>query len=191
MSNQHNYVINLIGNGIRYWLYSPTKEEFGLMMEIKRISDKSWCELFFDFDFLKQLNRNHWSELANSERKGFLLLPGNLIEIRKKNRVLEKFGSIELIRYTAIFPLYQTSNHLMKFNTLDKFLIIQHEKGLIEKYEIHSDKLDLNHLVFNLVKTPKENLIPFHLSEINYLEKKLESRMDDNLITSLSAFEIN
>jgi hypothetical protein len=79
----------------------------------------------------------------------------------------------------------------MKFNTLDKFLIIQHEKGLIEKYEIHSDKLDLNHLVFNLVKTPKENLIPFHLSEINYLEKKLESRMDDNLITSLSAFEIN
>ena len=191
MSNQHNYVINLIGNGIRYWLYSPTKEEFGLMMEIKRISDKSWCELFFDFDFLKQLNRNHWSELANSERKGFLLLPGNLIEIRKKNRVLEKFGSIELIRHTAIFPLYQTSNHLMKFNTLDKFLIIQHEKGLIEKYEIHSDKLDLNHLVFNLVKTPKENLIPFHLSEINYLEKKLESRMDDNLITSLSAFEIN
>lgn len=191
MSNQHNYVINLIGNGIRYWLYSPTKEEFGLMMEIKRISDKSWCELFFDFDFLKQLNRNHWSELANSERKGFLLLPGNLIEIRKKNRVLEKFGSIELIRHTAIFPLYQTSNHLMKFNTLDKFLIIQHEKGLIEKYEIHSDKLDLNQLVFNLVKTPKENLIPFHLSEINYLEKKLESRMDDNLITSLSAFEIN
>ena len=191
MSYQHNYVINLIGNGIRYWLYSPTKEEFGLMMEIKRISDKSWCELFFDFDFLKQLNRNHWSELGNEERKGFLLLPGNLIEIRKKNRVLEKFCSIELISHTAIFPLYQTSNHLMKFNTLDKFLIIQHEKGLIEKYEIHSDKLDLNQLVFNLVKTPKENLIPFHLSEINYLEKKLESRMDDNLITSLSAFEIN
>ena len=191
MSNQHNYVINLIGNGIRYWFFSPSPQEYQLMLKYKEMSERSWSELFFDFDFLKQLNRTHWSELGNEERKGFLLLPGNLIEIRKKNRVLEKFGSIELIRHTAIFPLYQTSNHLMKFNTLDKFLIIQHEKGLIEKYEIHSDKLDLNQLVFNLVKTPKENLIPFHLSEINYLEKKLESRMDDNLITSLSAFEIN
>ena len=191
MSNQHNYVINLIGNGIRYWLYSPTKEEYGLMMEIKRKSDKSWSELFFDFDFLKQLNRNHWSELANSERKGFLLLPGNLIEIRKKNRVLEKFGSIDLIRQTAIFPLYQTTNNLLKINNSDQFAIVQYEKGLIAKYEIHSDKLDLNQLMFNLVKTPKENLIPFHLSEINYLEKKLERRMDDGLITSLFATQIH
>jgi hypothetical protein len=191
MSNQHKYVINLIGNGIRYWLYSPTKEEYRLMMKIKRKSDKSWSELFFDFDFLKQLNRNHWSELANSERKGFLLLPGNLIEIRKKNRVLEKFGSIDLIRQTAIFPLYQTTNNLLKINNSDQFAIVQYEKGLIAKYEIHSDKLDLNQLMFNLVKTPKENLIPFHLSEINYLEKKLERRMDDGLITSLFATQIH
>ena len=191
MSNQHNYVINLIGNGIRYWFFSPSPQEYQLILKYKEMSERSWSELFFDFDFLKQLNRTHWSELGNEERKGFLLLPNNLIEIRKKNRILEKLGSIELIRYNAIFPLYQTSNHLMKFNTLDKFLIIQHEKGLIEKYEIHSDKLDLNHLVFNLVKTPKEILFPFHLSEINYLEKKLERRMEDGLITSLFATQIH
>ncbi len=190
MSNQNKYVINLIGKGIRYWLYSPTKEEYGVMMEIKRISDKSWSELFFDFDFLKLLNRNHWSELAISERNGFLLLPGNLIEIRKKNRVLEKFDSIDLIRQTAIFPLYQTTNNLLKINNSVQFAIIQFEKGLIAKYEIHSDKLDLNQLVFNLVNTHNENSIPFHLTEISYLEKKLERRMDDGLITSLFANQI-
>ncbi len=191
MSNQHNYVINLIGNGIRYWFFSPSPQEYQLILKYKEMSERSWSELFFDFDFLKQLNRTHWSELGNEERKGFLLLPNNLIEIRKKNRILEKSGSIELIRYNAIFPLYQTSNHLMKFNTLDKFLIIQHEKGLIEKYEIETEKLDLNQLVFDITRSPNDNLVPFHLAGITYLEKKLESRLDDNLITSLSAFEIN
>lgn len=191
MSNQHNYVINLIGNGIRYWVFSPSIQEYQLMLKYKEMSERSWSELFFDFDFLKQLNRTHWSELGDEERKGFLLLPNNLIEIRKKNRILEKLGSIELIRYNAIFPLYQTSNHLMKFNTLDKFLIIQHEKGLIEKYEIETEKLDLNQLVFDITRSPNDNLVPFHLAGITYLEKKLESRLDDNLITSLSAFEIN
>jgi hypothetical protein len=191
MSNQYNYVINLIGNGIRYWFFSPTLQEYELMQKYKEMNKRSWSELFFDFDFLKQLNRTHWSELGNQERKGFLLLPNNLIEIRKKNKILEKMSSIELISQNAIFPLYQTSNHLMKFNTLDKFLIIQHEKGLIEKYEIETEKLDLNQLVFDITSSPNDNLVPYHLARLNYLEKKLESRLDDTLITRLSAFEIN
>lgn len=190
MSN-HNFVINLIGSGIRYWIFSPTKEENELIMEIKSMSDKSWSELFFDFDFLKQLKRNHWSELADRERKGFLLLPDNLIEIRRKNRILEKFYSIELIQQNAIFPLYQTNNKSMKIESNNQFALIQYEKGLIEKYEINTNKLDMNQLVFNLIKTPFEDLIPFHLGEINYLEKKLKSILDDNLVTRLVANKIH
>lgn len=186
-----NFVINFIGNGIRYWIYSPTKKEYELIMEIKRLSNKSWSELFFDFDFLKLLDRNHWSELADWERKGFLLLPDNLIEIRRKNRILEKFYSIELIQQNSIFPLYQTNDNFIKMNSNNQFVLIQYEKGLIEKYEINTINLNMNKLVFNLVKTPFDELIPFHLSNINYLEKKLKSKMDDNLVTGLFAAKIH
>lgn len=190
MSNQHTYVINLIGSGIRYWIYSPTDEEYTLMIDYKKLSNKSWSELFFDFDFLKQLNRNHWSELADMEKKGFLINPNNLIEIRKKNKILEKFNSVELVNQNTIFPLYQTSRESISYDKPYQFAIIQYEKGLIEKYEIKSDKLDLNQLTFNLIQNEMGELLPLHMNDINYLESKLECKMDDSLITSLCAIEL-
>lgn len=165
-------------------------EEYAIMTDYKKLSNKSWCELFFDFDFLKQFKRNHWSELANVEEKGFLINSQNLIEIRKKNKILEKFSSIQLVLQNTIFPLYQTSIATIKFDKPNQFAIIQFEKGLIAKYEIKSDKLDLNKLLFNLVKSEKNEFLPFHLNEINYLENKIENRMDDSLITSLFAIEL-
>ena len=190
MTIHHNYIINLLGSGIRYWIYFPTEDEYALMIDYKILSNKSWSELFFDFDFLKQLNRNHWSELADVEEKGFLINPNNLIEIRKKNKILEKFNSVELVNQNTIFPLYQTSRNLIKFDKPNKFAIIQYEKGLIGKYEIKSDKLDLNQLLFNLIQQEKNELLPLHMNEITYLESKQECKMDDSLITSLSAIEL-
>jgi len=165
-------------------------EEYAIMTDYKKLSNKSWCELFFDFDFLKQFKRNHWSELANVEEKGFLINSQNLIEIRKKNKLLEKFSSIQLVLQNTIFPLYQTSIAPIKFDKPNQFAIIQFEKGLIAKYEIKSVKLDLNKLLFNLVKSEKNEFLPFHLNEINYLENKIENKMDDSLITSLFAIEL-
>jgi hypothetical protein len=190
MINQNEYVINLIGIGIRFWVYSPTHEEYLSILDFQNTTKKSLNELFFDFDFLAIYNRTHWSEFSEIENTGLLLQSSNFIEIRKKGRLIEKFNALDLIQYHSIFPLYNTDEVSLKTNESARFIIVQQEKGLIGKYKIQLEKLDLNQLIFQL-QSINNNSVPIHLSQILLNEKELIRWMDDSVITNLSVYEMN
>jgi hypothetical protein len=78
----------------------------------------------------------------------------------------------------------------LKTNESARFIIVQQEKGLIGKYKIQLEKLDLNQLIFQL-QSINNNSVPIHLSEILLNEKELIRWMDDSVITNLSVYEMN
>ena len=104
-----NYILNLFGTGIRYWICEIPISVFEEMTRIQIKQKVEWEQLLFDFDFLKHFGYHHWSELSkHPEQTGFLLDPQNRIEIKQGSKFIARFRANELTNHETLFPLYQS-----------------------------------------------------------------------------------
>jgi hypothetical protein len=183
------FIINLFGIGIRYWVCDIPMVLFE-EMELIRINLKvEWEELLFDFDFLQHFGFSHWSELSQfPEKIGFLLDSQNRIEIKHGAKFVARFRSHELLNYETLFPLFRTNHSEIIIEQKQDFrrlILIQYEKGLVGKYKIPSDFLNMNEVEFHLKAM---NGLLF-LSEITYQKQSLKSTGNDTLCFSSKVFE--
>ncbi len=189
--SENEYIVNLIGQGIRYWICSIQKEDFETMLAIKNAVKKPWNELLFDLDFLAIFDYAHWSELAQyNEKTGLILCPENIIEIRKNGKLIEKLSASALQNKNVILPLYICKESKIQPAENTHFVILQYERGLVGKYIFSDVKLNLDHLIFELKTFEETNIAPPILGGLIYKNQLLESQMDDTLITNLQVFDL-
>lgn len=152
------------------------------MLAIKEKHNVEWEQLLFDFDFLKHFGYNHWSEMSNlKEQTGFLLTTENRIEIKQKTKFITRFRADALLNQDTLFPLYKTSSESSKFlenNYTKRIILIQFEKGLIGKYILDIDIINIDNLEFHLTKM--NDLVI--LSTIQYESKLLKNSSQDSLV---------
>jgi hypothetical protein len=189
--SENEYIVNLIGQGIRYWICSIQKEDFETMLAIKNEVKKPWSELLFDLDFLAIFDYAHWSELAQyNEKTGLILCPENIVEIRKNGKLVEKFSASALQNKNVILPLYLCNQFKIQPEENANFIILQYERGLIGKYIFSDVKLNIDHLIFELQTFDDPKTAPPILGGLIYKNQLLESQMDDTLITNLQVFDL-
>ena len=152
------------------------------MLAIKKKHNVEWEELLFDFDFLKHFGYNHWSEMPNlKEQTGFLLTTENRIEIKQKTKFITRFRAEALLNQDTLFPLYKTSWQTLENPVIfsaKRFILIQFEKGLIGKYILDIDIINIDNLEFHLTKM--NDLVI--LSTIQYESKLLKNSSQDSLV---------
>jgi hypothetical protein len=174
-----NYILNLFGTGIRYWICEIPISVFEEMTRIQIKQKVGWEQLLFDFDFLKHFGYNHWSELSNqSEQTGFLLDPQNRIEIKQGSKFIARFRANELTNHETLFPLYQTTHSELSYpknSGCQTMVLIQFEKGLISKYKFESNLFTINDLSFNT--SSLEGM--YFLKDIDLSQTELVSTSDD------------
>lgn len=184
------YILNLFGTGLRYWICEIPAPIFEEMNTIRQNKSVEWENLLFDFDFLKHFGYKHWSELSSQRAQtGFLLDPQNRIEIKQGAKFVARFRSSELDSRETIFPLYNTTRHafpLQKKIDIHSLLLIQFEKGLIGKYELNTEQLQIERLEFLLTSTP----LPEIITGITYDNRPLKFLKDDTLITGTKVLEV-
>jgi hypothetical protein len=187
---KNNFIINLFGTGIRYWICEVPIEMYDKMQRIKDKYQVEWENLLFDFDFLKHFGFNHWSELSSHpEEIGFLLIPENRIEIKCGAKFVARFRAIDLNSTATLFPLFRTSEVIRPFDkkpTSKSFILIHYEKGLIAKYQFVADHVEIEDLDFQL-----ENCANYLiLKNINYRSALIPSVRDDSLTISTKVLEL-
>lgn len=177
------YVLNFFGTGIRYWICELPILQFEEMEKIKQQHKVEWENLLFDFDFLKHFGYKHWSELSRyPEQIGFLLLPENRIEIKEKAKFLIRFKAYDLLNSETLFPLfYCESSHFVPpviIKNTQLLLLIHLEKGLIGKYKIETNGLDINQLKYQLQSFDKYHF----LSSLKYINQTLILAQSDTVV---------
>lgn len=187
---KNNFIMNLFGTGIRYWICEVPIETYDKMQHIKDKYQVEWENLLFDFDFLKHFGFNHWSELSNySEEIGFLIIPENRIEIKCASKFVARFKAIDLNSTATLFPLFRTSvmNRIVEKNPASKlFILIHYEKGLIAKYQFIADHFIIEDLDFQLEKSANHLI----LKNINYRSVLIPRVKDDSMIISTKVLEL-
>lgn len=179
-----NYIVNLFGTGIRYWICeipNPIVEE---MNKIRLNHQVEWERLLFDFDILNHFGYTHWSELSSfPEQTGFLLDPQNRIEIKQGAKFITRFRAHELMNEETLFPLYQTFTNTFHMNkSFEKklFVLILFEKGQIGKFQFNADQFTINDLYFGLVKM--EDL--YFIKDLHFKQQRLQNSSNDSLSVS-------
>ena len=150
------YVINLFGDGIRYWICDTSSPKWRPLLQFKEENSLEWNEMLFDLSLLERFGFDYWSSLATEpECFGFLLSAKNRIELKKGGRFLDKFKSNELYNDTTLFPQFQTEIRKTRLRNSEIAVIMQFETGLIGKYKIDSKTLLIDDIKFIL-----EQVIP-------------------------------
>lgn len=186
------YFINLFGESLRYWICDLPTETYDFMRKYKIENNKSWEELFFDFDFLNTFGFNHWSELtAHGEFRGLLIGKNNRIEVKEKSKKVLKLTSNELLSQNTLFPLYQVSmiESIMPLNAAKRFILLNYEIGQFAKYSFESDTFEVDKLDFQVSQFPFTNS-DYLLVNINYQGVKLKLLQEDTLVNKMQVIEI-
>ena len=182
------YIINLFGEGLRYWVCDIPLKEFNEFEKIKKRNNLGWETILFDLDFLAHFGYSNWSKLSkNQEVKVFLLNNKNKLEIKERNRILLKIPSINLLNQTSLFDLYSTQKINLNFETkvdCKTIILIQNEIGLIAKYQIETNSFNIDKLQFQVVNESEKNLKGI-FTNINYDNRILILVMDDVSIQSM------
>jgi hypothetical protein len=179
------YVLNLFGDGIRYWICDTDSPKWEPLVKYKNENHSDWNDLLFDLSFLNKFGFNHWSALATEqEAYGFLLTEKNRVEIKKGARFLEKFRSIELYNDTTLFPRFQTDIRTIETVNSLKLFIMQFETGLSGKYKIETEAISIDDLQFILeqVIPDKDELL---FTGLNYKGIKLMNSDQDTVVRGL------
>ena len=181
-------ILNLFGEGIRYWICDIPIDRFEKMKQFKEQENTDWEQLFYDLSFLKDFGYDHWSSMASrGEFKLFLLNNQNRIEIKKKSKLLERIITHDLDNSRSFIPLYQTyiiENCLIpKIEGFVSFIIAQQETGLFAKYELNVEKLIFSDLEFHLVQQIHGNELNA-LSEIYFQGEKMKQINEETLVRS-------
>jgi len=187
------YFINLFGESLRYWICDLPQETYDFMRKYKEENNKSWEDLFFDFDFLNTFGFNHWSELTEyPEFRGFFIIKNNRIEVKGKIKKALKLNATELLNQNTLFPLYQVSmiESTLPLNASKRFILLNYEIGQFAKYSFESDSFDINKLEFQVSQFPFSNSF-FLLFNIKYKDVELKILREDTLINKMQVIEIS
>lgn len=187
------YFINLFGESLRYWICDLPQETYDFMRKYKEENNKSWEELFFDFDFLNTFGFNHWSELTeHPEFRGFLITKNNRIEVKGKTKKVLKLTATELLNQNTLFPLYQVSmiESTLPMNGSKRFVLLNYEIGQFAKYSFESDSFEVDKLDFQVSQFPYSNS-DFLLVNIQYKGVELKILQEDTLVNKMQVIEIS
>lgn len=188
--NSSEIIINFFGTGIRFWKSTISKEVLEKMNVQKLKLNKSWRELLFDLNYLDYFGYQHWSELSTTESTGLILNQHLSIEIRKKGRILEKINLDRFNDSQLLYPLYQKKESVIEHFDSEQFLIIQLEKGLIQKYALNTEKLNMDKLEFQIGSFAKAIEEKF-ITSITYENSTLRSIQNDTMATEFYVFQID
>jgi hypothetical protein len=186
------YFINLFGESLRYWICDLPLENYEFMLKYKEENNKSWEELFFDFDFLNSFGFNHWSELTEyPEFRGLLIGKNNRIEIKGKTKKVLKLNSDELLKQNTLFPLYQVVviDTNLPLNDSKRFVLLNYEIGQFAKYSFESDTFEVDKLDFQVSSFPYSTA-DYLLVNIKYQGVELKLLQEDTLVNKMQVIEI-
>jgi hypothetical protein len=187
------YFINLFGESLRYWICDLTQETYDFMRKYKQENNKTWEELFFDFDFLNTFGFNHWSELTEyPEFRGFMINKNNRIEVKGKTKKVLKLTAIELLNQNTLFPLYQVSmiESTLPMNGSKRFVLLNYEIGQFAKYSFESNSFEVDKLDFQVSQFPYSNADCL-LVNIQYQDVELKLLQEDTLVNKMQVIEIS
>lgn len=180
----HPIYINLFGTGLRFWQCAIPMDVYVEMEQIRCAHNTQWEQLLFDFDFLERFGYKHWSDMATQkEEVGFLLDPMNKIEIKQGQKIFSRFQAVELTGGETLFPLHTIHKEEITFLRQEGrklFLLVHFEKGLIGKFKLDKNALDVQALTYQVRQI---NHLLF-LSGIYYQNQQLISRRNDSVTTS-------
>ena len=66
-------VLNLFGDGIRYWICDIPIARFEKMKQLKEQENSDWEQLFYDLSFLKDFAFDHGSSLATCSARNWTI----------------------------------------------------------------------------------------------------------------------
>jgi hypothetical protein len=182
------YIINFFGEGIRYWVCDIPLKQYEQFETIKKRTNSDWETILFDLDFLSHFGYSNWSELSkNQEVKSFKLNFSNKIEIKERNKILVKIPSIQILNQSSLFDLYSSEKINLNFEPKENcktIILVQHEIGLIAKYQIESNSFNIEKLHFEVTKNSHE-ILNANLSTIRYDEEELKVISEDVLVKSM------
>jgi hypothetical protein len=188
-------ILNLFGEGIRYWICDIPIAEYEKMKQSKEQQNCDWEQILFDLSFLKKFGYEHWSSMATrGEFKLFYLSNQNRIELKNKSKLLERIFTHDLGNSRTLIPLYQTkivdNLTFTKIENSVSMILVQQETGLFAKYEINTDKLLFSDLEFHLVQQIARNEVNA-LSEIYFKGYELKQKKEETLIRSSKVWWIS
>lgn len=121
---------------------------------------------------------------------GLIIEDRNLIEFRMKGRRRRRIFATELLPSPLLlFPIYNVSTKSMNFEN-HKSLIVETEVGLIRKYILKEEKLNLDQITFEITEFSVRNEVYSLVSSIRYNNKKLVSITSDTVLTGRFEIEV-
>ncbi len=113
---------------------------------------------------------------------GLIIEDRNLIEFRMKGRRRRRIFATELLPSPLLlFPIYNVSTKSVNFE--NQSLIVETEVGLISKYILKEEKLNLDQITFEITEFSIRNEVYSLVSSIRYNRKKLVSITSDTVLT--------
>ena len=184
-----SYIINLFGNGIRYWVCDTDAPILEPLNALRLQRSLRWDQVLFDLSLLNRHGIDHWSSLSQQgEKLGFVLSDQNRIEIKKASKLIQRFHSIELYNDQTLFPRFQTNTLPFPDRSTDQLIILQFETGLLGKYRFTSDQIQMEDLNFMLERPiPQEN--DLLLTGITHRGNALVSEQEDTVVRGLRVIE--
>jgi hypothetical protein len=186
-----NYIVNLIGDGVQYWVAELEETAFEKITKIM-VSDKlSLPEVIFDLDILNQLGFESWTSIPfQSETIALETSSESKVEIKKRKKRLLNIKSRELIDNHALFPLYnlvEESNCKKEIESTSRTILFGHQiTGTICSFTLSTDKLYMDDLKFIMITNPnKRNR--FLLKSIRHRDLELKPRSPSFLIRGFFA----
>gem|GEM_PF-2403002 len=186
-----DFIVNLFGNGIRYWIISKNDPVVNELGKLKTTLGIRWDQLLFDLTLMKRFGIDHWSNLTEiPEQYGLMLTVNDRIEIKNGIKIIKKFKAADLTDHDKLFPLFNTSIYRpVKIKNEENILLVaQYETGLIAKYHFQTSKFDPDELEFHISK-PFEETNDRLLQQITYNGILINKQMEDTVVRGLRVFE--
>jgi hypothetical protein len=184
-----SHIINLFGNGVRYWVCDLDTPEMEPLIQLKIQHSLRWDQILFDLSLLNRLGIEHWSSLSCIEEKlGFILSNQNRVEIKKGSKLVLRFKSDELYGDVLLFPRFRSTTIKAQETLSPRLMIFQFETGSAGKFRIDSEEFNLDDLLFNL-EQPLLHENDLLLTGITYQNRKLENERQDTVVRGLRVVE--
>lgn len=185
-----SYIINLFGNGIRYWICDLDAPQMQPLIAAKQQRSLRWDQVLFDLSLLNRHGIEHWSSLsASKEKLGFMLTDQNRVEIKKATKLVQRFHPYELYNDRLLFPRFRTTVKPAQDLLSPHLMIFQFETGSLGKFRIETENLKLDDLVFNL-EQPIVQETDLLLTGISYEDQRIINERQDTVVRGLRVVEI-
>lgn len=183
------YTINFFGTGMHYWICKIPILEYLALEKIKNENHETFESLLFDLEFLNEFGYSHWSKIHVIHfGSGLLSAPKNFIEIRKGNRRIGKISTETIVHGNQLFDLYAKQNNVcshINFDVNFKYLVlIQFNTGLVRKYRINTEKLNMDLFLFYINSLPRGTNFNYDwLTALSYDGLMLDLIVEDVAVT--------